>query len=169
MRNEKLFIGLFIFLLLLIQVSLKGILSFFHFEVFIIFVVILSFRTSYYESLSWSFYAGLLQDLFSAGPALGVYTFTAVIISFTINIFKDILMLKTLSNLVFFVFIASIIELSITRLLYSIIFNVKPPVLGSTLIQFILPSVLNTLIAIPVFMLIKRVQTRTQRKIWSKI
>ena len=41
MKNEKVFIGLFIFFLLLIQVSLRGIFSFFHFEVFIIFVVIL--------------------------------------------------------------------------------------------------------------------------------
>jgi len=169
MRNDRIILGIVIFLSIIIQTAIRESFLFLHFEVFIIFVIILSFLTDFNESLIWSFYCGLLQDIFAGGPALGIYTATALIISFIINMFRDYLMLKTQINLMLFVFFGTIAELTMTRFIYSLIFNVNFRLAASTTLYLIFPAVVNALIALPLFPLINRIRKIERRRLWKQV
>ena len=166
MKAKHWLLVLFIFLSILFQVALRESFPFLHFEVFIIFVVILSFTTPYHEGLLWSFFAGFIQDLFAAGPGMGVYTFTALVISFMIKLFKDLLMLKSVTNLMILIFISTLAEMIITRFIYSLVFNVRSVIHGSLIIQLLMPSSLNAILAIPIYFLIQKIHKSSGRKIW---
>ncbi|MDD3625927.1 MAG: rod shape-determining protein MreD [bacterium] len=167
MKTERIFLGIFIFLCILIQITLRESILFFHFEVFVIFVIILSFLTDFRESLIWSFYCGFIQDLFAGAPALGIYTFSSLILAFLINIFKDYLLLKSIFNLMIFIFLGTIVELMFTRFIYSLLFDIDFTFAASTTIHLLLPSAVNALIAIPIYLTVLRIKKIERRRLWN--
>lgn len=167
MKRGRLYLAILLFISIVLQVALRDIFTYIHFEVFIIFTVILSFKKTYYESMIWSFVAGFIQDVFSGAPGMGVYAFIAIIICFLINQLKDILILKNTGSLISFVFIASLIELIMSKLIFTYLFGIRSGFHGSILIKIILPAALNCLVALPIYVIFNKIEKISRRKIWT--